>query len=51
MVIHHFSAAIISRSKGQSSITASAYRAAEKIRNIRTTITYNFIKNKPDLIH
>jgi len=42
---------MITRSKGQSSVSASAYRAGEKIVDARTGTTHNFIKNKPDLIY
>ena len=36
MAIYHFSGTIISRKKGQSSVSASAYRAAEKTHDKRT---------------
>ncbi len=51
MAIYHFSGRIIARSKGQSAVCASAYRAAEKIFDARTGITHNFLKYKSDLMH
>ena len=51
MAIYHFSGTIISRKRGQSSVSASAYRAAEKIQDNRTGTTHNFVKFKSDLIH
>ena len=51
MAIYHFSCTMITRSKGQPGVSASAYRAAEKIADARTGTTHNFIKNKSDLIH
>lgn len=51
MAIYHFSGTIISRGKGQSAVSASAYRAAEKITDLCTATIHNFTKNKADLIH
>ena len=44
MAIYHFSATTISRSTGRSACAAAAYRAAEKITDERTGITYDFTK-------
>ena len=51
MAIYHFSSTIISRKRDQSSVSTSAYRAAEKIHGKHTRTTHHFIKFKPDLIH
>ena len=42
MAIYHFSAKVISRSAGRSSVAASAYRAAEKLVNEREDITHDY---------
>lgn len=42
MAIFSVHAKIIGRSKGRSSVSASAYRAGEKIKNERTGLTHNF---------
>lgn len=49
MAIYHFSAQVISRSQGRSSVAASAYRSAEKIMDERTGLTHDFTK-KSDVI-
>ena len=49
MAIYHFSAQIISRSQGRSSVAAAAYRAAEKIVDETTGLTHDFTK-KNDVI-
>lgn len=50
MAIYHFSAQIISRSQGRSSVAAAAYRSAEKIKDEHTGITHDFIR-KSDVIN
>ena len=49
MAIYHFSAQVISRSQGRSSVAASAYRAAEKLLDERTGLTHDFTK-KSDVV-
>lgn len=49
MAIYHFSAQVISRSQGRSSVSAAAYRAGEKIADERTGDIHNFSK-KNDVI-
>ena len=49
MAIYHFSAQVISRSQGRSSVAASAYRAAEELYDERLGKTYNFSK-KSDVL-
>lgn len=49
MAIYHFSAQVISRSQGRSSVASSAYRSAEKILDERTGLTHDFTK-KSDVI-
>lgn len=44
MAIYHFSAQVISRSAGRSSIAASAYRAAEKMVDEKTGLVHDFRK-------
>ena len=44
MAIYHFSAQAISRSQGRSSVAASAYRAAEKLRDEHTGLTHDFTR-------
>ena len=44
MAIYHFSAQVISRSQGRSSVAAAAYRSAEKIKDEKTNITHDFTK-------
>lgn len=46
MAIFHSSTQIISRSKGKSSIGASAYRSGEKIYNERDGLTHDYTKRK-----
>lgn len=50
MAIYHFSAQIISRSQGRSSVAASAYRAAEKLIDERLGIQHDFTK-KNDVVN
>lgn len=49
VAIYHFSAQIISRSQGRSSVAAAAYRAGEKLVDERTGLTHDFT-NKNDII-
>ena len=49
MAIYHFSAQVISRSQGRSSVAASAYRAAERLLDERTGLTHDFTK-KSDVL-
>src|SRR5262249_12903451 len=49
MAIYHFSAQIISRSQGRSSVAASAYRSASKLRDERTDLTHDFTKKNDAL--
>ncbi len=46
MAIYHYSVGIISRSKGRSATAAAAYRAAEKIEDIRTGDIHDYRKKK-----
>lgn len=49
MAIYHFSAQVISRSQGRSSVAASAYRSAEKLLDERTGQEHDFT-NKSDVL-
>ena len=49
MAIYHFSAQVISRSQGRSSVAAAAYRASEKLLDERTGQTHDFTQ-KSDVI-
>lgn len=44
MAIYHFSAQIISRSNGSSSVASSAYRAGEKLEDERTGVVHDYTK-------
>ena len=46
MAIYHFSAKIISRSSGRSSVGAAAYIAGEKIKNEYDGVTHNNMQKK-----
>ena len=46
MEIYHFSAQIISRSNGSSSVGSAAYRSGEKIEDERTGIIYDYTRKK-----
>lgn len=46
MAIYHFSAQIISRSTGRSSVSSAAYRSGEKIEDERTGINYDYTRKK-----
>ncbi len=49
MAIYHFSAKLLSRSHGRSSVAAAAYRAAEKLFDARTDVMHDFTR-KGDVI-
>lgn len=49
MAIYHFSAQVISRSQGRSSVASSAYRSAEKLIDERTGLTHDFTR-KSDVV-
>ncbi len=44
MAIYHFSAQVISRSQGRSSVAASAYRSSEKLFDERTCEVHDFTR-------
>jgi hypothetical protein len=44
MAIYHFDASVISRSKGRSATAASAYRAAERVRDARTGEVHDYTR-------
>ncbi len=46
MAIYHYSVGIISRSKGRSATAAAAYRAAERIEDLRTGEIHDYRKKK-----
>lgn len=46
MAIYHFSAQIISRSSGKSSVGASAYRSGERIEDKRTGMIHDYTRKK-----
>ena len=46
MAIYHFSVGIISRGKGRSATAAAAYRAAERIKDLRTGEIHDYRKKK-----
>lgn len=46
MAIYHFSAQIISRSSGKSSVGASAYRSGERIEDKRTGMIHDYTRRK-----
>lgn len=50
MAIYHFSAQIISRGKGQSSVASAAYRSGEKIKDERLDITNDYTR-KQGVVH
>ena len=49
MAIYHFSAQVISRSQGRSSVAAAAYRSAEKLMDARTALIHDFTR-KSDVV-
>jgi hypothetical protein len=46
MAIYHFSAQIISRGSGKSSVAAAAYRSGEKLVDERTGLNYDYTKKE-----
>ena len=50
MAIYHFTAKVISRSKGRSAVAAAAYRSASEIRDYRQDLTFDDAA-KADVIH
>lgn len=50
MAIYHFDASVISRSKGRSATAASAYRAAERVRDLRTGEVHDYTR-KDGVLH
>lgn len=46
MAIYHFSAQVISRGSGKSSLAAAAYRSGEKLEDERLGITHDFTRKK-----
>ena len=46
MAIYHLSAKVISRGKGKSATAAAAYRAGEKITDLRTGLTFDYSHRK-----
>ena len=50
MAIYHFDASVISRSKGRSATAASAYRAAERVRDARTGEVHDYTR-KDGVLH
>jgi Ti-type conjugative transfer relaxase TraA len=50
MAIYHFTAKVISRSKGRSAVAAAAYRSASEIHDLRQDLNFDYAA-KPDVIH
>lgn len=50
MAIYHFTAKVISRSKGRSAVAAAAYRSASEIHDFRQDLNFDY-SGKPDVIH
>ena len=46
MAIYYFNASVISRSSGRSATASAAYRAAEKIQDIKTGVLHDYRKKK-----
>lgn len=46
MAIYHFSAQIISRKQGRSSVASASYRAGEKLHDERTDLTFDYTKKR-----
>ena len=44
MAIYHYSVSVISRSSGKSATAAAAYRAGEKIHDLRTGLTFDYTR-------
>ncbi|MCM0627523.1 MobA/MobL family protein, partial [Lysinibacillus sp. OL1_EC] len=45
MAIYHFSAQVISRSKGQSAVASASYRSGERLEDERTGETKYYVRN------
>src|SRR5215469_18165023 len=50
MAISHFTAKVISRSKGRSAVAAAAYRSASQLHDYRQDLTFDYAA-KSDVIH
>jgi hypothetical protein len=50
MAIYHFTAKVISRSKGRSAVAAAAYRSASQLHDYRQDLMFDYAA-KPDVIH
>src|SRR5215469_11094402 len=50
MAIYHFTAKVISRSRGRSAVAAAAYRSASEIHDYRQDLTFDYAA-KPDVIY
>ena len=50
MAIYHFTAKVISRSKGRSAVAAAAYRSASHLHDYRQDLTFDYAA-KPDVVH
>jgi Ti-type conjugative transfer relaxase TraA len=50
MAIYHFTAKVISRSKGRSAVAAAAYRSASQLHDYRQDLTFDYAA-KPDVVH
>jgi Ti-type conjugative transfer relaxase TraA len=50
MAIYHFTAKVISRSKGRSAVAAAAYRSASQTHDLRQDLTFDY-SAKPDVIY
>ena len=48
--IYHFTAKVISRSKGRSALAAAAYRSASQLHDCRQDLTFDYAA-KPDVTH
>jgi ATP-dependent exoDNAse (exonuclease V) alpha subunit len=51
MAIYHFSGQVISRGQGRSCVAAAAYRAGERIQDIRTELIHDFTKKESDVLY
>jgi len=50
MAIYHFTAKVISRSKGRSGVAAAAYRSGSQIHDYRQDLTFDY-SAKPRVVH
>jgi Ti-type conjugative transfer relaxase TraA len=50
MAIYHFTAKVISRSKGRSAVAAAAYRSASQLRDFRQDLGFDY-SDKPNVVH